>query len=104
MTKATETVVVEEFDESGRVIKRTTTTKEITQQNDYGLTGNWWEHQPTVTYRGYTGDTITTATATHKEADDFEKKLYGPTVAVNRAGERVVIPHCSDELPGQMQL
>ena len=64
MTKTTETVVVEEFDESGRVIKRTTTTKEITQQNDYGLTGNWWEHQPTVTYRGYTGDTITTTTTT----------------------------------------
>lgn len=69
MTKTTETVVVEEFDESGRVIKRTTTTKEITQQNDYGLTGNWWEHQPTVTYRGYTGDTITTTTTTANNCD-----------------------------------
>lgn len=63
MTKTTETVVVEEFDENGKVIKRTTTTKEITQQNDYGTTG-WLHNQPTVTYRGYTGDTTTTTTTT----------------------------------------
>lgn len=69
MTKTTETVVVEEFDENGKVIKRTTTTKEITQQNDYCLTGNWWEHQPTVTYRGYTGDTIATTTTTVSNLD-----------------------------------
>lgn len=72
MTKTTETVVVEEFDENGKVIKRTTTTKEITQQNDYGLTGNWWEHQPTVTYRGYTGDTTTTTTTTASNCCDEE--------------------------------
>ena len=103
MTKTKETIVVEEFDENGKIIKPTTTTKESTQ-DDYYRPGDWWQNQSTCTYRGYTGDTITTATATNKEADDFEKKLYGPTVAVNRAGERVVIPPCGDELPGQMQL
>lgn len=68
MTKTTETVVVEEFDENGKVIKRTTTTKEITQQNDYGTT-DWLHNQPTVAYRGYTGDTITTTTTTVSNLD-----------------------------------
>lgn len=63
MTKTKETVIVEEFDESGKIIKRTTTTKETTQQNDYGTT-DWLHNQPTVTYRGYTGDTTTTTTTT----------------------------------------
>ena len=63
MTKMKETVVVEEFDESGKLIKRTTTTKESTQ-DDYYRPGNWWGHQPTVTYRGYEGDTVTTTTTT----------------------------------------
>lgn len=63
MTKTKETVVVEEFDENGKIIKRTTTTKESTQ-DDYYRPGDWWHNQPTVTYRGYTGDTITTTTTT----------------------------------------
>ena len=68
MTKTKETVVVEEFDENGKIIKRTTTTKESTQDNYY-RPGDWWQNQPTCTYRGYTGDTITTATATVSNCD-----------------------------------
>lgn len=68
MTKTKETVVVEEFDENGKIIKRTTTTKESTQDNYY-RPGDWWQNQPTVTYRGYTGDTITTTTTTVSNCD-----------------------------------
>ena len=68
MTKTKETVVVEEFDENGKIIKRTTTTKESTQ-DDYYRPGDWWQNQPTVKYRGYTGDTITTTTTTVSNCD-----------------------------------
>ena len=68
MTKTKETVVVEEFDENGKIIKRTTTTKESTQ-DDYYRPGDWWQNQPTVKYRGYTGDTVTTTTTTVSNCD-----------------------------------
>lgn len=66
MKKITETTVVEEFDENGNVIKKMTTNKEYTQE------------------------------------DNFETKLNRSTVAVNGAGEKVIIPSCFDELPGQL--
>lgn len=68
MTKTKETVVVEEFDENGKIIKRTTTTKESTQ-DDYYRPGDWLQNQPAVKYRGYTGDTITTTTTTVSNCD-----------------------------------
>ena len=68
MTKTKETVVVEEFDENGKIIKRTTTTKE-SSQDDYQQSPSWWQNQPTVTYRGYTGDTITTTATTANNYD-----------------------------------
>ena len=68
MTKTKETVVVEEFDENRKIIKRTTTTKE-SSQDDYQQSPFWWQNQPTVTYRGYTGDTISTTTTTVSNCD-----------------------------------
>lgn len=68
MTKTKETIVVEEFDENGKIIKRTTTTKE-SSQDYYQQSPFWWQNQPTVTYRGYTGDTITTTTTTANNCD-----------------------------------
>ena len=68
MTKTKETIVVEEFDENGKIIKRTTTTKE-SSQDDYQQSPFWWQNQPTVTYRGYTGDTVTTTTTTASNYD-----------------------------------
>ena len=68
MTKTTETVVVEEFDENGKIIKRTTTTKE-SSQDDYQQPQFWWQDPPPVKYRGYTGDTVTTATTTVSKCD-----------------------------------
>lgn len=68
MTKTKETIVVEEFDENGKIIKRTTTTKESTQ-DDYYRPSDWWQNQPSITYRDYTGDNITTTTTTVSNCD-----------------------------------
>ena len=73
MTKTKETIVVEEFDENGKITKRTTTTKESSQDN-YQQPPFWWQNQPTVTYRDYTGDNITTTTKTVSNVNEGDTK------------------------------
>ena len=68
MTKTKETIIVEEFDENGKITKRTTTTKE-SSQDYYQQTPFWYQTQPNITYRDYTGDKITTTTTTVSNCD-----------------------------------
>lgn len=59
MTKTHRTEIIEEYDENGKLVRKTT-TEETEESNDPTPTwgDNWWTQQPTIRYNKYadTGD------------------------------------------------
>ncbi len=59
MTKTHRTEIIEEYDENGKLVRKTT-TEETEESNDPTPTwgDNWWTQKPTIRYNKYadTGD------------------------------------------------
>ena len=68
MTKTHRTEVIEEYDEHGKLVRKTT-TEETEESNDMApvLDNNWWQ-QPLIRYNKYAFDGSTANVATPKTA------------------------------------